>query len=320
MNIVTVFNYPNDTKYNVMFKIWMTQALRCKSNSTCIKDIIVLTKALNTDLEDYIKKLNCSYVKIKVCDQFKLINPPEHRWHHNVGFKLFNICNEKEPYIFIDADAIFITTSLDDTVAIAIASKDHPVIGVNHQTIPRHTDAFNFRFINTGFLIVSKPEFLDFHTILNTPIKYKCPGTDQLLIYNYFRVINYDYTHPLIDWGWNSCAGFKKILPSGICVSDGIKEQHTIHVLHYWDEFKPWMTRCEVYDSFTNDIKVLDNIYPHIVSMSRIDVINLYFRCKTKENCRMKCMNRELLKDMSLVNVYGSTHANEDDEFDIIAK
>ena len=140
-----------------MFKIWLTQAVLCKSHSKCINDIIILTKKLNSRLEEYISALNCPEVKIKTCDEFKLVNPPTQKWNHNVGFKLFNLCNEIEPYIFIDADAIFLTTSLDDSVAYA--SKERPVIGVNHQTIPRHTDKFSFKFINTGFLIVSQPEF-----------------------------------------------------------------------------------------------------------------------------------------------------------------
>jgi len=306
MNIITVFNYPDETRYNDMFKIWLTQAVLCKSHSKCINDIIILTKKLNSRLEEYISALNCPEVKIKTCDEFKLVNPPTHKWNHNVGFKLFNLCNEIEPYIFIDADAIFLTTSLDDSVAYA--SKERPVIGVNHQTIPRHTDKFSFKFINTGFLIVSQPEFLNFNKIMNTPLNHVCPGTDQMLIYNYFKTINYDYTHPMIHWGWNSCAGYKKRLDSGVIVSDGIKETHEVHVLHYWDEFKPWIMKCDIYDSLLKDINALDKIYIHIKTLKFVNVIDLYFKCKSFKQCKLQCKNKDLIEDMSLVNLYGTVY------------
>ena len=315
MNIVTVFNYPDDTKYNILFKNWITQAIRCKLHSTCINNIIILTKKLNEQLENYINLLNCQYIKIKLCETFNLVNPPEHRWHHNVGFKLFNICNETEPYIYIDADAIFMTTMLDKIIT---ASKDQPVIGVNHQTIPNHSKRFNFKFINTGFLIVTDPRFLNFHKILDTSIQYRCPGTDQLLIHNYFKTINYDYTHPLIHWGWNSCAGYKKLLDSGKIVSDGIVENHEVHVLHYWDEFKPWIRKCKIYDDLSKDIETLGKIYNHIETLDYISVIDLYFKCKKFDKCRLLCQNKDLIKDMTMVNLYGTTHeSSESGAFDM---
>ena len=316
MNIITVFNYPDNTRYNEMFKVWLTRALLCKLRSKCIKDIVILTKKLNNSLEDYVKALNYKYVRIKICQEYKLINPPEPRWHHNVGFKFYNLCNEKEPYIYIDADAFFLTTSLDKW--IEVYCKKQPVIGVNHQTIPRHTDKFPFKFINTGFLIVSKPDFLNFEKILNTPRQHICPGTDQMLIYNYFKTINYNYTHPVIDYGWNSCAGYKKCLDSGVTISHGIPEEHEIHVIHYWDEFKPWLRKCEIYNSFIRDINILDNIFIHIKTMNFVNVIDLYFKCKSFKECKLQCKNKDMITDVTLINLHGTTHESfESGVFDI---
>ena len=65
-----------------------------------------------------------------------------------------------------------------------------------------------------------------------------------------FKKINYDYTHPKISYGWNACAGYKKRnVEGGQLYSYGIKEQHEIFILHYWDEFKPWIKHCEEYES-----------------------------------------------------------------------
>ena len=150
---------------------------------------------------------------------------------------------------------------------VITASKEKPFICVNHQTIPRHTDKFNFKFGNTGFMIVSDNSFMDFDKIYNTPHKYKCPGTDQFLIYNYCRTLNYDYTHELIHYGWNSCGGYKKVASDGTIHSHGILEKHKVHILHYWDVFKPWITKCLIYDSVSSKTKIL---WSHIKKKSVI--------------------------------------------------
>lgn len=242
MNIVTVFNYPDDERYNTMFKIWLLTILKHKTES--IKKIRILTRGLSSPIQKFLEWVNCEDVVVVICDDVD-INTTNPKAKHNIGFKLWNMCKETEPYIFVDADMV-ILSSFDTPVKAAEAGY---VIGVNHQTIPRHTTRFPFRFINTGFLVVPNPSFLNFKDILNTPIQYKCPGTDQALLYNYLTTYQTTYTHHLVDYGWNSCAGYKKITDIGVW-SDGITESHKIHILHYWDEFKPWNKKCHIYDAY----------------------------------------------------------------------
>lgn len=249
MNIITVFNYDDDEKYNTMFKIWTLQCLKVKSQTPEIKKIKILTLGLNEKLKYFINQLNNKHIEICICGKINFQHGSS-KFKHNVGFKLYNICKEIEPYIFIDADAIPITDFKD----VIQASKDKPFIGVNHQTIEGHTKHFNYKFINTGFLIVSNPEFLNFEKILNTPMKFTCPGTDQTLIYNYCKTLNYDYTHKLIHYGWNSCGGFIKELDNGEVVSDKIIEKHKVHIIHYWFNYKPWIINCPIYNKLKINI------------------------------------------------------------------
>ena len=130
MNIITVFNYPNDAKYNMMFKIWLFQALLSKLKTPEINKIKILTERMSEQLLSFVENINCEDIVIEYKTRKKLENVP-HRWLHNVGFKLYNLCNETEPFIFVDADAI-IMTDLNDVVC---ASKDKPFICVDHQTI-----------------------------------------------------------------------------------------------------------------------------------------------------------------------------------------
>ena len=241
MNLITFFNYPDEEKYNNMFKIWLMHAIECKRKTPKILKIIIITEQLSEIILSLIKDINLDYIEILYGKYYEKMNKQvASKLKHNVFFKFYNLCLLQEPYIYLDADA-FILRDLNNAIEV---SKNKPFICVNHQTIQGHTSQFNYKFLNTGFTIVSDPSFFNFELILNTPIKYNCPGTDQMLVYNYCKTINYDYTNKDIHYGYNSCSAFKKVLENGKIISDGIPEKHEIYVLHYWYHYKPW-TQCK---------------------------------------------------------------------------
>ena len=85
-------------------------------------------------------------------------------------------------------------------------------------------------FLNSGVQLVSDPAFYDLDAILAVqnaaaPLSraaeftkdemFASPGTDQAVLYRYFRSIGYDYTHPEIGPEWNSCAGITEVQREG---------------------------------------------------------------------------------------------------------
>lgn len=308
MDIVTVFNYPDEENYNNMLKVWLTQIIQCKYKNNSIKDIIILTKGLSENIISFINLLNVNYIVVKICEENNIIPPPNNKWKHNVGFKLYNLCLLKNPYIFIDADAI-VLNDLNDPI---IAAQDKPFIGVNHQTIKGHTDMFNFEFMNTGFLIVNDPSFLEYEKLLQTPIVFKCPGTDQMLINNYCKYIKYDYTHELIHYGWNSCAKYKIYNSKGKLVSYGIPEKHKVFVLHYWYKFKPWIMKCEIYNDYIQKTRLLEMIWSKLQLVSTSEATRIFYDCIQYKNCKLLCKDHTLYNDYKLINLFGKTYTVED--------
>jgi hypothetical protein len=266
MNIVTVFNYPDNPRYNIMFQVWLLTLLRHKTD--CIQNIRILTKGLSEPIQQFIQWLRREDIQIVLCDGVE-VDDPNKVARHNIGFKLWNMCKETEPYIFIDADTV-ILSPLDEPVR---ASKDGYIIGVDHQTIPRHTDRFDFKFINTGFLIVPDPSLMDYEKIVNEPVIHDCLGTDQRLIYNYLKIHQDTYLHPLVGHGWNSCAGYKKITKEGV-YSHGIPEQYKVHILHYWDEFKPWYRPCPIFNMYAKYAMSIDFEKDPNEIIQKVPVIN----------------------------------------------
>ena len=231
-----------------MFRIWLNQALKCKSKTQKLRNILIITESLSERILDFIKNKNNPEVKIiygnyysgtkRTDDNYrKVLNCPS-KWNHNVYFKLFNLCELKEPYIYIDADAI-IMSDLNESIKY---SYDKPFICIDHQTIPGHTSHLNYKFMNTGVMFVSEPKFMNFEKIYRMRYVYIYNGTDQMMMNNYCKLIHYDYTHTKIHYGYNSCAAFVKEECNKI-VSDGIPEKHEVYVLHYWYHYKPW-TKC----------------------------------------------------------------------------
>lgn len=311
MNIITIFNYPDDEKYNNMFKIWLLQALYSKSITKNINKIKILTEGINEKLQNFVKLIDCDDVLIESKTRKPLSNVP-HRWLHNVGFKLYNLCLETEPYIFVDADAI-IMTDLNDVV---LASKDKPFICIDHQTIPKHTDKFDFKFMNTGFFVVSDTSFMDFDKIYNCKQVFKCPGTDQYLLNNYCRYLNYDYKHDIVHFGWNSCGGYKTVIGEKI-YSYGLPESHQIHVLHYWDVFKPWITPCPIYKNLEQQYILFEKIIPRIQFNNIYEVLKLYIKSFTGGNI-IYTTNNELFKSLKLINFKGKTIFHEVEKDNIV--
>jgi hypothetical protein len=314
MNIITIFNYDDNYNYNTMFKIWLLQALKCKYKTKDIKKIKIITKGINNNLQYFVNKLKCDDIIIEIKEQLNLINNNNSKYNHNVGFKMYNLCKEIEPFIFVDADAI-IMTDMNDVIK---ASKDKPFISTDHQTIKGHTDMFNFKFMNTGFLIVSDPSFLDFEKIYNAKRVFKCPGTDQFLINNYCRLINYDYTHPLIHYGWNSCGNFKKVINNEI-YSDRIPEKHKIHILHYWFNYKPWITPCYIYKRLENTYILLEKILEKIKFNNFEIILNLYLD-SLYDNKTYYCLDEEIYKNLKILNLKGKTikHDNKEENIEYI--
>lgn len=311
MNIITVFNYDDEEKYNIMFKIWTLQALKCKFETPGINKIKILTEGLSSSVLKFIHNINCNDIVIELKERKKLYNVP-HRWLHNVGFKLYNLCLETEPFIFVDADAIIMNNMKD----IISASKDKPFISVNHQTIPKHTDKFNFKFMNTGFFVVSDTTFLDFDKIYSAKSIFKCPGTDQYLLNNYCELINYDYTHDNIHFGWNSCAGYKLEIGNKI-YSYGIPEEHEIFILHYWDIFKPWITPCKIYNKLEQKYKIFSLVIDKIINATNSNILNfdkvfkLFLRFYENPRQTIYTLDKDIYETLKLLNLKGTTYLHD---------
>lgn len=228
MKLITIFNFPNEENYNNLCQWWATQALE-KS------DLKIEIWHLGDISHLNIINKRISFVKKESIDIKDLLPSTcfSKKAQHNIGFKLYNLCKEPEPFIFIDADAIL----LKDIRPALKASKDKPFIAIDHQNIPGHTSHINFKFLNSGVQICSDPSILDFDDIVkvqNLHDNFIVPGTDQSMICTYFQHIKYDYIHPLIDWRWNNCAGLSKDI-------------NDIAINHYWYDFKPWKINCKLW-------------------------------------------------------------------------
>lgn len=239
MDLVTVYNYSDEDNYYYMFKIWLNLAIKCKEETPKLNRILIICESLSDRIEKHVKEINKDYIVVIKGRYYPDPVNVNSKWNHNVYFKFYNICLLDKPFIYVDADA-FITTNLTEAIE---SSKDKPFICVDHQTIPGHTDRIPFKFLNGGFMIVSDPSFFDFEKMYKTQYVHKCPGTDQMILFNYCRTIGYDYTHPNIHFGYNSCSAFMKVLDDGRIVSDGIPEEHDVYIVHYWFHYKPWI-RC----------------------------------------------------------------------------
>lgn len=234
MKIITIFNFSNNYNYNKLCEWWLNQAL----THSDLNIEIWYEDSLEHLKIDELKNNRVSIHKKekRKIDDLLPRNLISDKAEHNVGFKLYNLCKEKEGFIFVDADAII----LKNIEPLLKASKDKPVIMVNHQKIPTHTAHIPFSFLNSGMQVVSNPDVLNFDEIIryqNMNDNFVCPGTDQAILFNYFVRIKYDYTHKDIGHEWNHCAGVPENL-------------NKIAINHYWYNFKPWNLNCPLWADF----------------------------------------------------------------------
>ena len=177
MKLITIFNFPNQENYNALCKWWVSQ---CLENSELNIEIWHRDSINHLELaDDRIKLIKKGEIEIS---RFLKPNLISDKAQHNIGFKLYNLCQESEPFIFIDADAIL----LKDITPLINASKDKPFIAINHQDIPGHTSHIPYRFLNSGVQICSDPSILDFDEIVkvqNIYDNFVVPGTDQSMIW-----------------------------------------------------------------------------------------------------------------------------------------
>ena len=243
MKLITIFNYPNTKNYNELCKWWLSQAKKHAGD-------VPIHVWHEEQLPGALVVEDVTYEKKKRVDLS--IDVPaniEKKAKHNIGFKLYNLCKEKDPFIFIDADAI-IFRDIDPLVE---ASKAKPFICVNHQQIPKHTTMIPFEFLNSGVQVVGDPTFLNFDEIVRRYEEddgFICPGTDQALLYSYCKEKDYDYTHEDIGSAWNSCAGYTTLSQRGGPMCAGLGEAgNPVHINHYWYEFKPWTINCQLWEN-----------------------------------------------------------------------
>jgi hypothetical protein len=184
--------------------------------------------------------------------------------HFNLRFKLPNLASLKFPFLFLDADMVV----LRDLNYLWQRRQVKPWIGIDHQVVPFDVRTQRSPFLNSGLQIVSDPAFYDLRAILAAqnavvPLhKYRevpeddlftCPGKDQAVLFRYFRAIGYDYTHPEIGFEWNSCAGVTKVrFENGAWQAQtwALERNHEVYVVHYWDQFKPWLIDCPICKSY----------------------------------------------------------------------
>lgn len=243
MKIITICNYPNEVEWNALCLWWLDNAL---VNSQLdieiwyehsIQNPLLLN--INNDRVKYVQK---AQVKTHGLNNWNIDNP---KAQHNICFKMYNLCMEPEPYIFLDMDAIL----LKNIQPLLDAAPDKPVIMIDHQWIQGHTAGlprpYKHNYLNSGVQIVSDPKLMNFDLIIKHQNKRSdllVSGYDQAMIFNYFVNIQYNYTHPMVDFTWNNAAGLSTPL-------------QYVNINHYWMDFKPWNIRCPLWEAYIKKIK-----------------------------------------------------------------
>ena len=252
MKIVTICNYPDQENFNAMCIAWGNQIKKYCGN---MEVEVLVEKSLPELVRKSFDENNIKIsIKQRKENKFKFNASISNKAQHNIFFKMYNLCNLTEPYIFIDADA-FLLTGVEDLIE---ASKDKPFIAVDHEKIPKHCAHIQYKFLNTGMMVVSDPSFLDFDkkiSILKRDRTFKYPGTDQSLVNSYVKEMNYDYSHELVGYGWNHCAGYTKFINGDKAICSGLGDEYPINLNHYWHEFKPWNVNCPIYENTLKELK-----------------------------------------------------------------
>ncbi len=186
--------------------------------------------------------------------------------HFNLRFKLPTLASLDTPFIFLDAD----TYVLGDLRELWAVRHSKPWIGTDHQWVPSDVRTHRTPFLNSGVQVVGDPAFYDLDAILavqeaaaplrmsdlgvrEDPTTFITPGRDQAVLFRYFRAIGYDYTHPAVGPEWNSCAGVTTVRRDGdrwAARTAGLCTDYDVKLVHYWDQFKPWLIDDPIYASY----------------------------------------------------------------------
>lgn len=249
MKLVTIMNYPPDDRFRRMCDVFLSTAIANGATSVTIlyedhPPVVRLEHRRAADVE---------VVRAKSHD----VGHP----HFNLRFKLPNLASLDYPFLYLDADIAV----LSDLSYLWDRRHDKPWVGIDHQWVPSDPRTHRPPFLNSGVQLVGDPAFYDLDAILAVqnavaPLNraseftkaemFACPGADQAVLFRYFRAIGYDYTHPEVGPGWNSCAGVTRVARAGdrwVGRTVGLTPDYPVHVNHYWSQFKPWAIGCPIY-------------------------------------------------------------------------
>ena len=252
LHVVSVMNYPRETKYLRMCYIFLDSLIAHGAKNITLlyelhKPVVAPEHRRAADIE------------IRQGRSHDVSHP-----HFNLRFKLSNLASLTFPFLYLDTDMVV----LSDLNYLWQRRKDKPWVGVNHQVIPFDPRTQRTLFLNSGLQLVSDPSFYDLRAILDAqnavvplskhqeidPVDmFPCPGRDQAVLFRYFRTIGYDYTHAEIGSGWNCCAGVTELRsePGGWRGHSRFLEvNHDVQIVHYWDQFKPWKIKCPIFASY----------------------------------------------------------------------
>lgn len=247
MHIVTVMNYTfDDERLLVMCMMWMDSVQRLNPGA---RVTVLSARPLPGRLAAHFRGFGNVAVEVRPYDRAAKVLRSPHAMH-NIFFKLHHLCGMGEPFIYLDADAI----ALSSLEFLWQRRHDKPWIGIDHQRrIPGHTG--DEPFLNSGVQVVGDPAFCDYSELIGTArecgFRWSVPGTDQALLNAHFRRIGYDYTHPQISAEWNACAGFVELRQDAhgawTGAVRGLAPSHAVRVNHYWGPFKPWQIGCPMF-------------------------------------------------------------------------
>lgn len=252
VKVVTIMNYPPDPRYRRMCYAFLDTVIANGAAS-----VTILTE--DHPPEVALEHRRATDIEVVRCQSVDVGHP-----HFNLRFKLPNLAALDYPFLFLDAD----TVTFSDLGYLWSRRHAKPWVGINHQWVPSDPRTHRSPFLNSGVQLVGDPDFYDLRAILAVqnavaPLRraaaftkeemFACPGADQAVLFRYFNAIGYDYTHPQVGPGWNSCAGVTRAWREEdrwAAETVGLSENYPVHLMHYWSQFKPWAVGCPVYQFY----------------------------------------------------------------------
>jgi hypothetical protein len=248
IHVVTIFNFPPEARYQALMTMFLDRIIRHGAER-----ITILHEQHRPAVADGFSRL--ASIDLRQGQRVDVGHP-----HHNLNFKLPNLAAIDEPFLFLDADMAV----LADLRPLWNLRHGQPWIGVNHGWVKQDPRTHRSPFLNSGLQLVGDPGFYDLGRILAVqeaaaPLRlghsipkdemFACPGTDQAVLFRYFREIGYDYTHPQVGQEWNRCAAEVKLTHDGVDWH-GSAYGEDVKIVHYWNPFKPWAIDCPLYGSY----------------------------------------------------------------------